>query len=86
MHDDIDSKINPVVAALPGGGWMAEYKDEDGGVQAYSLIAWRILADGETLPRDAWAHGEAHDPREVGNFARLYHPDAKTFPCRDTFG
>lgn len=55
---------------------MAEYKQEDGTVHAYPLIAWLVLADGEILPRDAWADGGAHDPREVGNFERLYHPDA----------
>ncbi|MER0422791.1 hypothetical protein [Streptomyces microflavus] len=72
----IDSAINPVVAALPGGGWMAEYKQDDGSLEAYPLVAWLVLADGEMVPRDASGEGDAHDPRDVGNFQRLYHPDA----------
>lgn len=72
-----DPAINPVVAALPGGGWLAEYKQDDGSVEAYPLVAWLVLADGEMLPRDASGDGGAHDPRDAGNFQRLYHPDAK---------
>ncbi|MEV5958356.1 hypothetical protein AB0M11_32180 [Streptomyces sp. NPDC051987] len=72
----IDPKSNPVVAALPGGGWRAEYKQADGSVQAYPLIAWLVLADGQMIPMDTYTDGEAHDPRRVGNFSRLYHPDA----------
>ncbi|WP_141716104.1 hypothetical protein [Streptomyces sp. OspMP-M43] len=72
----IDPAINPVVAALPGGGWLAEYRQDDGSVEASPLVAWLVLADGEMLPRDAWSEGYAHDPRDAGNFQRVYHPDA----------
>lgn len=72
----IDPKINPVVAALPGGGWIVEYKQDDGTVQAYPLVCWLVLADGQVIPRDAGTDGDTYDPRELANFQRMYHPDA----------
>ncbi|MEU2434500.1 hypothetical protein ABZ611_34345 [Streptomyces sp. NPDC007861] len=71
----IDRETNPVVAALPGGGWFTEYKQDDGSVQAYPLVAWLVLADGEMIPMDAAVDGFVQDPRETGNFHRLFHPD-----------
>ncbi|MFC8406754.1 hypothetical protein ACWEQ5_13595 [Streptomyces griseoincarnatus] len=78
----IDLKSNPVVAALPGGGWIAEFKQDDGSVETYPLVAWLVLADGEMIPMDASASGDAQDPREVANFQRMYHPDATGTGCR----
>ncbi|MGI5469631.1 hypothetical protein [Streptomyces sp. CA-132043] len=70
----IDPKNNPVVAALPGGGWMVEYKQVSGGVETYPVVGWLILADGQMIPMDANVDGSTQDARAAGNFERLYHP------------
>jgi hypothetical protein len=72
----LDPEITPVVTALPGGGWIAEYEQEDGTVDASPLVGWLVLSNGEMIPMDVYEHGETHDPRHVGNFKRLYHPHA----------
>ncbi|PBC96183.1 hypothetical protein BX281_4198 [Streptomyces sp. Ag82_O1-15] len=71
----IDPKINPVVAALPGGGWRVAYEQEDGTVEISPLLAWLVLADGQMIPMDAGHDGSVNDPRTTGNFAGMSHPD-----------
>ncbi|MFJ3806784.1 hypothetical protein ACIPWE_10520 [Streptomyces sp. NPDC090073] len=72
----IDPKLNPVVAALPGGGWISEFGQEDGSIETYPLLAWLVLADGEMIPMDVSVNGYAQDPRDAGNFRRMIHPEA----------
>ncbi|MFH8470580.1 hypothetical protein [Streptomyces sp. NPDC017991] len=64
----------PVVAALPGAGWRAEFRDEDGSLSSNPLTAWLVYADGNIKPADVDLTGEADDPTTVSNFVRLYHP------------
>ncbi|MFH8417065.1 hypothetical protein [Streptomyces collinus] len=72
----VNPKVNPIVAALPGGGWFTEYEQDDGSVETYPLVAWLVLADAEMIPMDASTNGFVQDPRDVGNFQRLFHPEA----------
>lgn len=66
---------NPVVSALPGAGWAAEYLLPDGTTQRYPLIAWLVRADGTLEPLDMGEDGYAEDPRGAQNFARLVQPE-----------
>ncbi|MDH6432605.1 hypothetical protein M2158_001082 [Streptomyces sp. SAI-144] len=69
-------ETNPVVAALPGAGWFAEYVLPDGTTQQYPLAAWLVRADGTLEPVDMGEDGYAEDPRGAHNFARLVQPQA----------
>lgn len=66
---------NPVVAAIPGGGWRIEYKDDDGTPLISPVLAWAIHADGTCKPIDVDPSGWCDDPLTAANFIRVYHPD-----------
>lgn len=65
----------PVVAALPGGEWRAEFKDDDGTIHSTPLLSWNVRADGTATPIVAGSDGDVYDPCEVSNFSRLYIPE-----------
>ncbi|MEU4964178.1 hypothetical protein [Streptomyces smyrnaeus] len=66
---------NPVVAALPGGGWRARFKGDDGSPLVWPITCWLIKADGSVVPIDVDCYGIAGDPTESSNFDRLLGPD-----------
>lgn len=72
---DVGPVDSAVVAALPGAGWLAEYREDDGGLTTSPVVAWLVHADGSLNPMDTEPGGLVEDPTTVGNFIRIYHPD-----------
>ncbi|MFF7180162.1 hypothetical protein [Streptomyces sp. NPDC008121] len=68
----------PVVAAIPGGTWRAEYSQDDEGSMAWSVLAWLVHSDGECTPVHSDRDGAVDDPTTVSNFVRLYQPEEDT--------
>ncbi|MFG2768939.1 hypothetical protein [Streptomyces sp. NPDC048350] len=52
-------QADQVVAAVPGGGWQAYWKDEgpDGGPLTEQVLAWLITAKGRATPITVDVHG-----------------------------
>lgn len=71
-------KAQTVVAALPGAGWSAEYKADDGSTFTSPLVAWLIFDDGEVRAADMGSDGYGDNPCESGNFVRLVGPDEES--------
>lgn len=70
----------PVVAAIPGGGWLVEYSADDGTPVASPLPAWLVRRDGSFDPIDVDRDGVSGDPTETANFLRVHHPEAEEWP------
>ncbi|MFE1299849.1 hypothetical protein [Streptomyces sp. NPDC058731] len=68
------ARADQVVAALPGGGWRAYWKDEgpDGGPLTEPVLAWLITSTGSAtaITVDATAHVDNADSAD-----RLIPPD-----------
>ncbi|MFD8288011.1 hypothetical protein ACFV2B_07225 [Streptomyces lavendulae] len=62
---------HPVVAAIPGGGWSARYKNQDGSFTVDPLVAWTVRSDGTLTPVDTDTTGVCDDPTTMGNFDSL---------------
>lgn len=73
FHDVVET-APPVVAVIPGGGWMVEYKDGDS-TSAWKIVAWAIDAAGEMKPLSTDSTGYCDDATTAENFVRIYHPD-----------
>ena len=73
FHDVVPAK-KPVVAVLPGVGWVAEYKDGDDTV-SWPVVCWTIDAAGEMTPLAADISGYCDDATSSADFIRLYRPD-----------
>ncbi|MCX4971048.1 hypothetical protein OHA98_41280 [Streptomyces sp. NBC_00654] len=67
-----------VVAAIPGGGWSARYKNEDGTFTVDPLVAWTVRSDGILTPVDTDTAGLCDDVTTMGNFDGLVAPRAET--------
>lgn len=65
----------PVVGAVPGGTWRAEFSTDEGGLNSWPILAWLVHADGTCAPVHADRDGYADDPTTVSNFVRLYQPE-----------
>jgi hypothetical protein len=63
-----------VVAALPGAGWQALYRAEDGTSFVSPVLAWLVFSDGTIEPVDMGTDGYSEDPRESTSFVRLVEP------------
>ncbi|MET9810867.1 hypothetical protein [Streptomyces halstedii] len=70
--------VHPVVAAIPGGGWSARYKNEDGTFTMDPLVAWTVRSNGTLAPVDTDPTGLCDDPTTMGNFDGLVAPGAET--------
>lgn len=68
---------SPVVAVIPGGGWLIDYTEPNGIRVTNPVLAWIFRADGTCQPVDVDGAGWSEDPREATNFAALHHPDSK---------
>lgn len=69
---------HPVVAAIPGGGWSARYKNQDGTFTVDPLVAWTVRSDGVLTPVDTDTTGLCDDVTTMGNFDGLVVPGAET--------
>lgn len=63
-----------VVATVPGGGWVAEYRDDAGTVFTFTVVAWSVKDDGDLEPVVVDRDGFASNPTADDGFVRLYHP------------
>ncbi|WP_051722500.1 hypothetical protein [Streptomyces albus] len=63
-----------VIAALPGNGWRAEYRNDDGSVHSSPIVAWLVYDDGSVKPADTDGDAYVDFPTTVSNFTRIYHP------------
>lgn len=63
-----------VVAAIPGGGWLAEYQNDDGTTFTMTIVAWNVRADGSIDAVCTDAGGVNGDPTDDEGFVRLYLP------------
>lgn len=68
---------SPVVATVPGDGWRAEFKDEDGSTISDPVIAFAVRADGTGLPIQVGSDGEVDTSTSASNFSRLYHAEGE---------
>lgn len=73
----------PVVAAIPGGGWLAEYRNDDGSPFTSPIVAWLVYADGNVTPVDAGADGWVDTVTDALNFVRLIPPPACPAPLKE---
>lgn len=65
----------PVVAAVPGGGWYAEYEGgQDNGL--IPVLAWLIAADGDMTPISSDADGTPYDLTNTTDFSCMKSPDS----------
>lgn len=71
---------HPAVAAVPGGGWLIDCKDDDGITWTLPILAWTVHADGSTTPLTTDADGVTSDATEGLAEYRIYHPDEKLPP------
>ncbi|NJP73194.1 hypothetical protein [Streptomyces sp. C1-2] len=74
----MESRGTQYIGALPGDGWLAEYRGEDGGTFTFSVVAWNVKSDGDLEPICVDRDGFASNPTEDQNFQRLYHPGQET--------
>ncbi|MFE9121340.1 hypothetical protein [Streptomyces sp. NPDC007172] len=64
-----------VVATLPGGGWLAEFRQEDGTSTFCRVIGWLVQDDGTCTPGVSCQDGIVENPVESPNFIRLHEPN-----------
>ncbi|MFC9948478.1 hypothetical protein [Streptomyces pratensis] len=69
---------HPIVAAIPGGGWSARFKNQDGTFTVDPLVAWTVRSDGTLTPIDTDYTGECQPSTAMGNFDGLVAPGAET--------
>ncbi|WP_420032281.1 hypothetical protein ACN2WE_05305 [Streptomyces sp. cg28] len=65
---------NPVVGAIPGGGWAAVFKEDDGTLEIDPLVAWHVYPNGTLSPVTMERGGMTEDPTDATNFERLLAP------------
>ncbi|MFE7579487.1 hypothetical protein ACFU5Z_32545 [Streptomyces sp. NPDC057521] len=68
---------HPVVAAIPGGGWSARFKNEDGTFSVDPLVAWTVRSDGAVIPIDTDISGVCDASTATSNFDGLIAPGAE---------
>ncbi|MFF4425043.1 hypothetical protein ACFY04_30450 [Streptomyces sp. NPDC001549] len=73
-YEDVCPENGPVVAAIPGGGWRAQFKDGDD-IFTMPVVAWLITDDGFCRPTSADTQGFCDDPRDSVNFVQLIEPE-----------
>ncbi|MEU0990291.1 hypothetical protein [Streptomyces sp. NPDC005953] len=70
--------VHPVVAAIPGGGWSARFKNSDGSSIIDPLVAWTVQSNGTLTPVDTDLTGLCDDPTTMANFDGLVAPGTET--------
>lgn len=70
---------SPLIAAVPGGGWLIEVTEAGGRMWVEPVVAWTIDANGRATPLVMDDDGCARDAREIYVAAtyRIYHLDTK---------
>ncbi|MFJ3719065.1 hypothetical protein [Streptomyces sp. NPDC090057] len=65
---------NPVIAALPGGGWKAICGSGTGFDSQLPIVGWLVYADGTCRPFTFDWSGNQHDPTTRPDFRSLQEP------------
>ncbi|MEU5872487.1 hypothetical protein AB0A73_13145 [Glycomyces sp. NPDC047369] len=77
--DGITEDESPIVAVLPGGGWLVEWtNDEDGTTSTEPLLAWAVNSAGWATPIDAATDGIAMPLEDDSKGWRLIPPSGRT--------
>lgn len=64
-----------VVAAIPGGGWLIDWKnDEDDEWTTSPILFWAVQADGTAAPVEVDTYGETGSALAADR-CYVYHPD-----------
>lgn len=65
------------ITAVPGGGWMAEYKDPEDGTLEWNgpVVAWLVDRSGFASPIVANDCNSAGTVEAIGNKMRIYYPE-----------
>jgi hypothetical protein len=66
-----------VVAAIPGGGYLARYKQETGPPLDVPILAWLITEDGRAMPITSDSDGYGNEATESSNFESIIEPPDK---------
>ncbi|WP_261565317.1 hypothetical protein [Frankia gtarii] len=69
---DVDDHL---VSALPGGGWMGEFRGAGGTTHHEPVIGWTVLAPGLGGPLFCDDQG-LFDPDPIPELIRVWHPRA----------
>jgi hypothetical protein len=64
----------PVVGAVPGGGWLIDCTDDEGNTWTTPILAWTVHADATTTPLTSDSDGLTGDATEGLSSYRIYHP------------
>src|SRR5919109_1055159 len=73
---EIVEDVAPVVAVIPGGGWLVEYGDPDGqGLHTSPVVGWAIRANGDAFAFESDEDGTFEVAAEPSGYRRVYHPD-----------
>lgn len=66
----------PIVAAIPGDGWLIECTDDEGNTWTDRILAWTVHADGVASPIGTDSEGVTDDATHGLAKYRIFHPDA----------
>lgn len=61
------------IAAIPGDGWFARFKQDDGTWFVQRILCWTVSDCGTITPMCAGGDGLVDDPGECSNFDCIYH-------------
>jgi hypothetical protein len=70
----------PVVAAIPGGGWLIECTDDTDDTWTDPILAWAIHADGTAIPLNTDSSGVTDNATHGLKSYRIYHPASTPVP------
>jgi hypothetical protein len=73
FHDVVEA-ASPIVAVIPGNGWMAEYQDGEE-TSTSPILAWTVDTAGEFKPIAVDGDGCPFEADEVSNLTRIYDPE-----------
>lgn len=65
---------DPVVAAVPATGWVAEFTASETTTSFRPVVAWAVRANGDTFPIAVATDGEGFNPTDAPDFIRLIGP------------
>lgn len=67
----------PIVAVVPGGGWMARYTLEKGAASVEPVLAWAFDCHGCATAMVATSDGTVEPVDELKCRPELFHPDER---------
>lgn len=80
----LEGQPRSIVTAVPGGGWLIDCVDQDGGTWTDVIVAWAVYSDGSMAPLGTDQHGVTSDATESLADYRIYHPDSSLAATEDS--